>query len=303
MKFQFIFYSFFLLNINVNAQIDINDDLNFYSDYEDFKILNIQDTKWTFFHSENQDFNGNGIIDDWENIKSTEIIEFELNNKAIEFELSRLSDEVLYTTIREGFVEGHPYDGGTMFNHANRNEIATWDYPYITSYFPGSTYEFEYDIYIPDDFIFETSNCNDITKANYELVGQWHISHEVMSGDTKPPISLRIQCDRWVISLNTNDTEESDIHHFLPGKVEPGKWVNWRFKFKLSHRKRGKIIVWRNGELVFEKKKFKNIFAKYAPDGKLTTFYFKIGIYKPHWWSRDTNVQYRRVLYDNIKIK
>lgn len=292
-----IFFSFLT---QMKAQVHVYEDFESYYDFEEFKTTNFELQKWSYYHAENEDFNGNGIIDTHENIKSTQIIEFEPNNHALEFQLNRSDSSLIYGTIKTNEVEGNLYDGMALFHHANRNEIATWDYPNLTSYLPNRTYEFSYDIFIPADFVFEEKNCADITKANYELVGQWHISYEVLNGKTKPPASLRIQCNRWVLSLNTNETEESDIHYFFPGEIERGKWVNWRFQLKFSHKKRGKVLVWKDGELVYEREKFKTMFAKFASDGKLNTLYFKIGVYKPHWWSRETNVSSRRLLYDNV---
>src|SRR5690606_41950382 len=56
------------------AQIYFNEDFN-YSDYNIFKIIGENRERWTFFHAENQDFNNNRYIDNWEDIKSINFLE------------------------------------------------------------------------------------------------------------------------------------------------------------------------------------------------------------------------------------
>ena len=53
---------------------------------------------------------------------------------------------------------------------------------------------------------------------------------------------------------------------------------------------------------VFSKEKAKTIFAKNYEKCKKSTVYFKLGVYKPHWWSRTTDVRERVYYYDNVKI-
>jgi len=275
-----------------------------YSDYEAFKLVSENRKRWTFFHSENQDFNNNRLIDKWEDIKSINFIEYEHRNKVIRFELKRMKTEILREDVmRNEEIEGEKVDYHTFFTHINRNEIATWDDPNLTAYKPNRKYNFEFEILIPEEFVFEKQNCDEPSKANYELAGQWHFSYAVLKGNTMPPISIRIVCDEWMLNLNPdNNSEEKDEDFISLGKIEKGKWVKWKFQLRFSHKKRGYVHLYKDEQLIYSQSKTKTIFAKRSTDGTLSTVYFKIGVYKPHWWSRDTNVSERILLYDNIHI-
>src|SRR5690625_1045353 len=285
------------------AQIYFNEDFN-YSDYNIFKIIGENRERWTFFHAENQDFNNNRYIDNWEDIKSINFLETNKGNRAIQFNLRRMDDVILREDVMEkGNINGVEVDYLTFFTHVNRNEIATWDNPNTTAYRPNRKYNFEFEIMIPDDFEFENENCDQPSKANYEITGKWHLSHAVLNGHTMPPISLRIVCDEWMLNLNPeNNSEEKDEDFISLGKIEKGKWTSWKFNFRLSHKNKGFIHINKDNELVYSQINSKTVFERIAADGNRTTFYFKIGVYKPHWWSRDTKVSERKVLFNNVKV-
>lgn len=275
-----------------------------YLDYETFKIISENRKRWTFFHSENQDFNNNRMIDRWEDIKSIDFWKDEEGNTAIRFELNKMNNKILREDVmKNGEIDGEEVDYHTFFNHINRNEIATWDDPNLSAFRPNKKYNFDFEILIPEEFVFEKQNCDKPSKANYELTGQWHFSYAVLKGNTMSPISLRIVCDEWMLNLNpNNNSEEKDEDFISLGKIEKGKWVKWKFQLRFSHKKRGYIYLYKDGQLMYSKRKAKTIFAKRSTDGTLSTIYFKIGVYKPHWWSRDTNVTERILFYDNIYI-
>lgn len=273
-----------------------------YQNFQTFKTINENRERWTFFHSENQDFNNNRNIDEWEEIKSIDIIEREENNRIIRFELNRMRAEILKEDVmKKGEIDGEKVDYPSFFNHINRAEISTWDYPH-TNYKPNKKYNFEFSIMIPEDFEFEKKNCNNPSESNYDLTGQWHFSNAIKE-KTKPPLSLRIVCDTWYLSIIRESNPKEENFNFIPiGKVEKGKWVDWQFKFRLSHKNRGFIELYKDNELVYSEKKTKNIASKYSEDGKKFNYYFKIGVYKPHWWSRKSDVTKRVVYFDNLNI-
>ena len=74
MSKYFITLGLLLLNIHVYSQLYFTDNFEV-PDYTQFKFNSLDKNQWTFFHSENQDFNGNHQIDKWENIKSIDFIE------------------------------------------------------------------------------------------------------------------------------------------------------------------------------------------------------------------------------------
>lgn len=277
-----------------------------YSDYELFKLVSENRKRWAFFHSENQDFNNNRMIDSWEDIKSIDFVKNEEGNTAIQFRLNKMNRGILEEDVmKNGEIDGEKVDYHNFFTHIARNEISTWDDPDVTSFKIGKIFEFEFDIYIPTDFEFEIKSCDNLKDANYDLVAQWLASYGfgVSSGSRFPILSLRIVCNQWVLNQNPNNDEESQIYSVIPGEVSLGKWVNWKFKMKFSEKDKGFVYLWKDGELVYSYRGKKTIFTKSAPNGRKGTLYFKIGVYKPHWWSRNSNVTKRVVIFDNIGVK
>lgn len=291
-----------IVSVSVSSQIFFFEDFDFY-DYQTFKEISLKRERWTFFHSENQDFNNNRMIDNWENIKSIEIHEDLKNNYFLQFDLKRLKENILLEDVmKKGEIDGEAIDYPEFFNHVNRVEISTWDDPNITAYRPNKRYTFQFSNKIPKDFKFENSSCNDPSNSNYDIMGQWHFSYYVHE-KTKPPISLRIVCDTWYLVILREENPDEKNEDFIPiAKVEKEKWTNWELKFRLSHKKRGYIELYKDGELVYSEEKKANIDSNWI-NNKLATFYFKIGIYKPHWWSRNTNTNKRTVFFDKVQVK
>lgn len=303
MKTASFFLVFLILMKFCFGQIFFKENFN-YADFEEFRIISKDRERWTFFHSENQDFNNNGRIDKWENIKITELVEFEDQNKAIRFFFRKMDTNILKEDVmKNGEIDGVKTDYLTFFTNINRNEIATWDDPDFTAYQPNRKYEFSFDVLIPDEFEFEKDNCENPASANYEISGQWHLSYDVLSGNTMPPVSLRIVCDSWMLNLNPdNNPTENNLDFVSLGKIEKGKWVNWKFQIRFSPSEKGYIRLFQNEELIFSKEKTKTIFSKKTDDGVKSTIYFKIGLYKPHWWSRISNVSEREIYFDKVII-
>lgn len=294
---------FLLIQYNVSAQLYFTETMD-YPDFTTFKISGLENQQWTFFHAENQDFNNNQLIESWENIKTIDFTPQPDGGEAIRFQLKRMEPRILWNDVMvRGVIDGAEVDYPNFFTHIARNEIATWDDPRKTAYKPNKKFQFEFDIMVPDDFQFEHNYCETPSMANYDLTGQWHFSYDVRNGATMSPISLRIVCDQWMLNLNPNNNPEEHDDDFIPlGKITPGQWTHFKFQFKLNHKKKGYIRVWKNDELVFSKEKTKTIFAKHYEKCKKSTVYFKIGVYKPHWWSRTTDVNKRVFYYDNIRV-
>jgi hypothetical protein len=275
-----------------------------YSDYEIFKLVSENRKRWTFFHSENQDFNNNRMIDSWENIKSIDFVKNEENNTAIRFQLNKMNDKILREDVmKKGEINGEKVDYPNFFTHIARNEISTWDYPGLLTYNPNRKYTFEFEVMIPQEVEFEKENCQNPSKANYMLTGQWHFSQEVLKGKTMAPVSLRVVCGQWMLNLNPlNDSEEKDSDFIPLGNVEKGKWVHWKFEIKFSHKEKGLIKVSKDNITIFNQQKRQTIFSKRTEENKLVTSYFKIGVYKPHWWSRNSSIDHVEVYFRNVRV-
>lgn len=303
MQKYFILFVLILVHLNTNGQLYLNESFN-YPNYSEFKLKNLDKAHWTFFHTENQDFNQNERIDRWENIKSVDFIKMPDNNEVIKFTLKRMDSGILWNDVMvRGIIDSAAVDYHNFFTHIARNEIATWDDPQKTAYKTNKKYAFEFDIMVPDNFQFEQNHCQNPSIANYELTGQWHFSYDVRNGNTMSPISLRIVCDQWMLNLNPDNNPEEHDEDFIPlGKITRGKWTHWKIEFKLHHKNKGFIHVWKDGERVYSKEKTKTIFAKYYEKCNKSTVYFKLGVYKPHWWSRMTDVRERVFYYDNVRI-
>lgn len=295
----FLTLGLFSFNFSL-GQMFFTENFDFF-DFQTFKEISLSQERWTFFHTENQDFNNNRIIDDWEDIKSVEIVNIG-DDSVIRFELNRMEDEILMIDVmKKGEIDGEKVDYLDFFNHVNRAEISTFDYPNSTSYSPNRKYKFYFSNLIPEDYEFETKNCNNPKDSNYDIMGQWHFTNSVRQ-KTKPPLSLRLVCDIWYLTILRENYASEENYHFIPiSKAEKGKWINWEVNFRLSHKKRGFIEVYKDGKQLYSEKKVKNIESKRI-GGVTADFYFKIGIYKPHWWSRDTDVAQRVVYFDNVRV-
>ncbi len=302
--FKYVIASVFLLiQVSVFGQLFFTETFE-YKDFTSFKINSLDKRQWTFFHAENQDFNNNRQIEKWENIKSIDFVKTPESSDVIRFTLKRMEPKILWNDVMvRGVIDDAKVDYHNFFMHIAKNEIATWDDPTRTAYKPNKNYQFEFDIMVPDDFQFEHNYCETPAQANYDLAGQWHFSYDVWNGATMSPISLRVVCDQWMLNLNPNNNPEEYDEDFIPlGKITRGQWTHFKFQFKLNHKKKGYIRVWKDDELVFKKEKAKTIFAKHYEKCKKSTVYFKIGIYKPHWWSRTTDVVERVFYYDNVRV-
>lgn len=114
------------------------------------------------------------------------------------------------------------------------------------------------------------------------IIAQWHASSDPFIAEISgrgPPLALRIQNGKWAITYGW-DAEFRSTEPYLAsnwqwaGPVETGKWVEWRFKVRWSHREDGFTQVWRDDEIVFERS---------GPNAynDLRGVYLKLGIYHP----------------------
>lgn len=292
---------YFFYSVNIEGQVFFQENFSGYSNFQDFKSQNYPNGGvWTLFHAENKNFNTNPAIESFERIKTTSIVQnFGNGGKSIRFDLRRMNGDLVDEFYQFGTFYGDSatIGSGEFYNHITRNEIATYDYPGVTTFKPDEEYWFSYDIFVPDndtEYLFETQNCNIQDSLNYELVGQWHLTNQTTSTFAKPPLSLQIHCNKWVISQNPVSDGESGVVKNIISDVEKGQWINWKFNVIFSTSNEGKLEVWKNGNLVH------SISGQTLPVE--IPVYFKIGVYKPHWWSRSSSTIRRVVYYDNVQI-
>jgi len=172
----------------------------------------------------------------------------------------------------------------------------------------GREYRYHILIYLPNDWKFDS----------YEkILMQWHgfPDRNLSEKSRNPPIALRIQNGNTGVGSNyiirirsdSNDVtspngpyeidEEIDIGSIVE---DLGKWTEWVFQIKWSFESNGSLVVWKDGDIVLERKKQANTF-----NDKLGPFW-KFGVYIPHW-IKELNVQRTgfekyTAYFDNVSI-
>ena len=152
----------------------------------------------------------------------------------------------------------------------------------------GEEYWLGESIFLPADWGVSDTN---------EIVTQFHAWNSRGLG---PPFSLKVSGNDWKIQNKWDPTYESrkpsptlQAKTWNLGPVARGKWTDWVFHIKLSYQADGVLEVWKNGELVVQRKGPNTYNAEYGP-------YLKFGIYKWDWGNKNVT---RRVLYfDEIRI-
>lgn len=142
--------------------------------------------------------------------------------------------------------------------------------------------------------------------SSFEIVAQWHEIPDWNLGEDwrSPPLSLSVRggniwriSNRWdTKALTINNTPEGTAN-LWEGKYEPGKWVDWVFHVKWSHRTDGLIQVWKNGQQIVNRTGPNTYNDQTGP-------YFKMGIYKPDWKYKPSasTVDTRVISFDEVKI-
>lgn len=114
------------------------------------------------------------------------------------------------------------------------------------------------------------------------IVAQWHSSPDPFvrkEGGRGPPLALRIYDGKWGITYGWDENLRSDSKylasnwHWL-GPVETGRWIDWSFRVVWSYEADGITEVWRNAELVMERRG-PNLYNDFRG------VYLKLGLYHP----------------------
>jgi len=141
--------------------------------------------------------------------------------------------------------------------------------------------------------------------GSYEVVGQWHEVPDWNLGEgwRSPPLGIYVRDGQWRVN-NKWDAKPKTIGNTPEGKAtlwagayETGKWANWVFHVKWSHKSDGILQVWKDGQLIVDKKGPNTYNDQVGP-------YFKIGVYKPDWKENPqaSNTDKRVLYFDQVRI-
>lgn len=128
-------------------------------------------------------------------------------------------------------------------------------------------------ILVPKEWVFDPVRAADI-------VMQWH----AIPGNgkpTNPNLEISVLNTNWHVRQTFGDPPDNKKgwQANVGGPVRPGEWVSWVVHAKWSPGDDGLIQIWKDGQLVVERKGM-NVYSTIGVD---YTPYFKTGIYRPAW--------------------
>ncbi len=141
--------------------------------------------------------------------------------------------------------------------------------------------------------------------GSYEVIGQWHEVPDWNLGEgwRSPPLGIYVRDGQWRVN-NKWDSKAKTEGNTPEGKAtlwtgayETGEWANWVFHVKWSHNSDGILQVWKDGQLIVDKKGPNTYNDQVGP-------YFKIGVYKPDWKENPqaSNTDKRVLYFDQVRI-
>lgn len=153
--------------------------------------------------------------------------------------------------------------------------------------------------YLPKDWVNDPS---------FEITAQFHNRPDLSLGEEwrSPALTLAIYKDRWRVgnrwdpkrvTKKKNPRTEGGSEGWYVGNIEKGKWTDWVFHIKWSHKHDGLLEVWKDGKLVVRKTGPNTYNDEKGP-------FLKMGIYKPHWKSKpERSKATKRVIYfDEVRV-
>jgi len=120
-----------------------------------------------------------------------------------------------------------------------------------------------------------------------ESVFQWHPGNFTGTATA----SLWTSGGRYVFQTNTG----AQNYYIDLGPIISDRWVNWKITLKWSTDTSGYIKLWKNGDLMIDRKKI----ITAPPEG----CYFKIGINKFGWGIQPSSVDRRVLYFDDVRIE
>lgn len=143
-------------------------------------------------------------------------------------------------------------------------------------------------VLIPEEWVFDPSKAVDIVMQWHGIPGNWKATY--------PNLEISVGNDRWWIKQSVGSPQAGPIRtsQKLDAPVRRGVWVSWVIHAKWSPNEDGLLQIWKDGELVFDRKGpnvYGTIGVEYTP-------YLKTGIYHPEW---HTNNDRKREAFDKEK--
>jgi hypothetical protein len=127
-------------------------------------------------------------------------------------------------------------------------------------------------IFLPEDWVLDPSKARSIVMQWHGIPGNFRATY--------PNLALAVENNHWVIARSFGDPKTKPTRDYATiGEIKPGTWVSWVVHAKWSPNKDGLIQIWKDGQLVFDRKG-SNI---YGTLGIEYTPYLKTGIYHPFW--------------------
>ena len=136
----------------------------------------------------------------------------------------------------------------------------------------GQTYTYTFRTFIPRDW------QNDPT---LEHITQWHSRPDAGEPWRRPPVSLNVRGNRFELAVFSDPRRISTRRSMNGGNVwtgnlTKGRWEEWQFEMRWSFRNDGVIRVWRNDQLVLNRRGANAYNDRNGP-------FVKHGLYKPEW--------------------
>jgi len=121
-----------------------------------------------------------------------------------------------------------------------------------------------------------------------EHVFQWHPNN--LNGTATA--ALWTSGGRFVFQTNAGGSSKN-VYHDL-GPIISNEWVSWIIHVKWVNDNTGFLQVWKNGELMIDRKNF----ISCPPEGS----YFKLGINKFGWLDQPSTTERRVLYFDEVRI-
>ncbi|MGB0991218.1 MAG: polysaccharide lyase [Akkermansiaceae bacterium] len=128
--------------------------------------------------------------------------------------------------------------------------------------------------YLPKDWQIDHNRGADIVMQWHGIPGNFRATY--------PNLEISIQGEHWEVrqSYGSPQTKPTRTRTILKPPLQPGTWANWVIHAKWSPKADGLLRIWKNDQLVFEKKG-PNLYGTIGID---YTPYLKTGIYHPEWY-------------------
>jgi len=195
---------------------------------------------------------------------------------------------VVSTPVRAGqyAVRFERRDGDAEVAGGNRAELR------LDNAETGGEYWYGFSIYLPSDWNFAGGD----DPWDWLILAQWHGQPDPNEDWRSPPLSLRLNQDKWGVSERhdaapiTTSNPSSTMLWEGDGTGDAGKWTDWVFHIKWSYGDDGFVEVWKDGVQVVD---YSGPCAFNDAKGP----YFKMGMYM----SPDQDLS-RHVFHDEMRV-